>query len=119
MLSKLKETSHRTYIVTALRVDPSLPFDREALKKMVSCDPDSMKRHKEWLDVMFPIEIKAVESDQLIESGSGVTHVDNGSEARHEQRNDTNIVDMTYVDLTEVCGVRTKTHDNGVIEILD
>ena len=86
---------------------------------MVSCDPDSMKRHKEWLDVMFPIEIKAVESDQLIESGSGVTHVDNSSEARHEPRNDTNIVDMTYVDLTEVCGVRTKTHDNGVIEILD
>ena len=86
---------------------------------MVSCDPDSMKRHKEWLDVMFPIEIKAVESDQLIELGSSLTHVDNGSEARHEQRNDTNIVDMTYVDLTEVCGVRTKTHDNGVIEILD
>ena len=71
----------RTYIVEALKADPSLSFDIEAMRKLFQLDRDSMNRHKQWFDTVqldkglidLEIEASAATTAPVTQSSFGGT----------------------------------------------
>ncbi|KZS96759.1 ribonuclease H-like protein [Sistotremastrum niveocremeum HHB9708] len=45
----LKESTVIGYVVEALKADKTLPFNKEALKTLLDCDPFMVKRYERWI----------------------------------------------------------------------